>query len=196
MSTLSQFEDQFRGPNSSPIWRRLGLIGIFVVAVANFAPTGVAHADGHLKFPIGEGEFSWDSYHAFAKEHDYSGQHLSLATRWTGSGELIKNNMLAYFAEATGATVSHVGSQTFKQDVVVAAEGGTSANITGIQLPGLGADLAKRGFFTPLCSDMADCELADWVRDNYASGQAWVDLPMWEGPGGRSTFSVFITTPT
>ena len=159
-----------------------------MVAVAIVALTGVAHADSHLKFPIGEGKFSWDSYHAFAKEHDYSGQHLSLATRWTGPGEQIVNNMLAYFAEATGATASHVGSQTFKQDVVANAEGGTSANITLIQLPGFGADLAKRGFFTPLCSDMADCELADWVRDNYASGQSWVDIPMWEGPDGKKHF--------
>ena len=166
----------------------LGLIATFMVAVAIVALTGVAHADSHLKFPIGEGEFSWDSYHAFAKEHDYSGQHLSLATRMTGSSAQIVINMLAYFAEATGTTVSHVGSQTFKQDVVVAAEGGTSANITAIHLPGFGADLAKRGFFTPLCSDMADCELADWVRDNYASGQAWVDLPMWEGPDGKKHF--------
>ena len=43
--------------------KRFGLIGTLMVAI--FALTGVAHADGHLKFPIGEGEFSWDSYYAF-----------------------------------------------------------------------------------------------------------------------------------
>ncbi len=48
--------------------KRFGLIGTLMVAVAMVALTGVAHADGHLKFPIGEGGFNWDSYHAFAKE--------------------------------------------------------------------------------------------------------------------------------
>ena len=81
--------------------KRFGFIGTLMVAI--FALTGVAHADGHLKFPIGEGGFSWDSYHAFAKKHDYTGQQLTMTTRVTGSGEVLINNMMAYFNEATGA---------------------------------------------------------------------------------------------
>ena len=166
--------------------KRLEFIGTLMVAI--FALTGVAHADGHLIFPIGEGGFNWDSYHAFAKAHDYSGQQLTITTRQSGTSEDNVNNMLAYFAEATGAKVSHVGTQTFKQSVVANAEGGTSANITGIQLPGFGQDLAKRGFITPLCSDMDDCPLADYFRDNYAAGKDWVDLAIWEGPDGKKHF--------
>ena len=100
--------------------KRFGLIGTLMVAI--FALTGIAHADGHLMFPIGKG-FSWDSYHAFAKKHDYTGQQLTMTTRVTGSGEVLINNMMAYFNEATGAKAKHVGSQTYKQDVVANLEG-------------------------------------------------------------------------
>ena len=153
--------------------------------------TSVAHADDHLKFPIGEGEFSWDTYHAFANEHDYSGEQITVMTRFAGqAGDDIYETM-KYFAEATGAKTKHVGSQTFKQDVVANLEGGTPPEITGIQLPGFGQDLARRGFFTPLCEDPNDCEIADWIRDNYASGDSWVDLGIWEGPDGKKQFYGF-----
>ena len=163
--------------------KRFGFIGTLMVAI--FALTGVAHADSHLIFPIGEGGFNWDSYHAFAKAHDYSGQQLTITSRFTGGAAEELENMFAYFAEATGADVRHIGSQTFKQDVVASLEGGSPANLTGFSLPGFGADMAKRGFVTPLCSDMANCELADWFRDNYSSGQDWLNFAIWEGPDGK-----------
>ena len=164
--------------------KRFGFIGTLMVAI--FALTGVAHADDHLKFPIGEGGFTWASYHDFAKAHDYSGQQLTITTRTGGANETDLNNVLAYFAEATGAKVSHLGNlKDFKQAVVTNHEGGTSPNITGIQLVGFGKDMAKRGAFTPQCYDMANCELLDWFRDNYASGQDWIDSGTWEGPDGK-----------
>ena len=40
--------------------KRFGFIGTLMVAIV--ALTGVAHADGHLKFPIEKrGQFHWDS---------------------------------------------------------------------------------------------------------------------------------------
>ena len=81
-----------------------------MVAVAMVALTGVAHADGHLKFPIGEGEFSWDSYHVFAKAHDYSGQQLTIFGQWTGLDAEIFEAVIAYFEEATGADVRYKGA--------------------------------------------------------------------------------------
>ena len=48
--------------------KTLDLMRAFMVAAAGVTLTGAAHADGHLKFPIGEGEFSWNTYHDFAME--------------------------------------------------------------------------------------------------------------------------------
>ena len=148
--------------------KRFGFIGTLMVAI--FALTGIAHADGHLMFPIGKG-FNWDSYHAFVKAHDYSGQKLTVTTRHTGGVAEQMENVLAYFAEATGAEVNHRGTQTFKQDVAANAEAGASANITAFALPGFAADLAKRGLVTPLCSDLIDCKYLDLMHENIFQSQ-------------------------
>ena len=163
--------------------KRFGLIGTLMVAVAMVALTGVAHADGHLKFPIGEGEFSWDSYHAFAKANDFSGQQLTIIGPWSAADEDKIVAMFAYFAEATSADVRYTGSQNFSQEVMVDAEAGSSANLTASALPGLLATIAKRGFLTKL-----DPDIAGWIRDNYAAGQSFVDLGTYVGPDGKKAF--------
>jgi alpha-glucoside transport system substrate-binding protein len=58
--------------------------------------------------------------------------------------------LLAYFAEATGADVRYVGSDSFEQQIVVDAEAGSAPNIAVFPQPGLAADMAARGFLTPL----------------------------------------------
>ena len=165
---------------------RFGFIGTLMVAI--FALTGVAYADGHLKFPIGEGEFSWDTYHAFAMEHDYTGQQLTVTTRFAGGpGDNLYESM-KYFAEATGADVRHNGTQNFKQEVTTNLEAGSPANVTAFSLVGFLAGMAKRGFLTPLCSDLADCDLADYIRNTYASGESFVKYGSAKGPDGKDHF--------
>ena len=165
--------------------KRFGFIGTLMVAI--FALTGVAHADGHLKFPIGEGEFSWDSYHAFAKEHDLSGQQLTIFGQWIGPDEEKAEVIWRLFAEATGADVRYTGrGGSFSQDLMIDAEAGSAANIAFHALVGLGADMAKRGFLTPLGEDTSD-----WIRENYAAGQSYADLGTAAGPDGNKAFYGF-----
>ena len=170
--------------------KRFGFIGTLMVAI--FALTGIAHAQAvdpnNLIFPIGEGKLNWDSYHAFAKAHDYTGQKLTMTSRLTGTTEDRLENMLAYFAKATGAEVVHQGSQTFKQDVVANLEGGSPANITAFALPGFARDMLKRGFLTPLCEDPNNCQIVDWQKKNYANGDVLSDLATWKGPDGKEHF--------
>jgi alpha-glucoside transport system substrate-binding protein len=56
--------------------------------------------------------------------------------------------VLAYFAEATGATVNYSGSDSFEQDIVIAAQAGSPPNIAVFPQPGLAEDMAARGFLT------------------------------------------------
>ena len=166
--------------------KRFGLIGTSLVAISALIG-GVAHADGHLLFPIGEGEFSWDSYHAFAKEHDYSGQQLTIFGPWAGLDEEIFENVIAYFEEATGADVRYRGTGGGVAEIfIVDAEAGTSANISIFPLPGFAADMAKRGFLTKL-----DPDTAGWIRDNYAAGQSYADLGTYAGPDGNKALYGF-----
>ncbi len=168
--------------------KSLGLIRAFVVAAASVTLTGVAHADGHLIFPIDEGEFSWDSYHAFAKEHDYSGQQLTVTSRFAGEQADLIFAAMQYFGEATGADVRHNGTQNFKQEVTTNLEAGSPANITAFSLVGFLAGMAERGFLSPLCSDLADCDLADYIRNTYASGESWIKYGSAKGPDGKDHF--------
>ena len=143
----------------------------------------MANADGHLPFAPGEGAFSWDSYTAFAEDTDLSGQTLTISGPWTGAEKDKFEVVLAYFEAATGAQVQYSGSDSFEQDIVISARSGSAPNLAVFPQPGLAADLASQGLLTPLPQDTAD-----WVAQNYAAGQSWVDLATYPGADGASGF--------
>lgn len=147
---------------------------------------GTAQAQA-LKFPPGEGDaFTWDSYEGFADAHDLSGRTLSITGPWIGPDKLLVESVLAYFEAATGAEVAYSGSDSFEQDIVIAARAGSAPDIAVFPQPGLAADMAARGFLSPLGQDTAD-----WVRENYAAGESWVDLGTYEGPDGAEALYGF-----
>ncbi|WP_422073303.1 ABC transporter substrate-binding protein [Tranquillimonas rosea] len=133
-----------------------------------------------LRFPVGEGAFNWDSYNSYADSHDYSGASLSIEGPWTGSDKDLVDSVIAYFNEATGADVRYSGSDSFENDFVIAAEAGTPPDMAVFPQPGLAADMAQRGYLEPLADGTGD-----WVRENYAAGESWVDLGTFEGPEGE-----------
>jgi len=136
--------------------------------------------------PGSDDRFNWESYDEFAATHDLSGQTVTLSGPWTGLDAEMVRNTLAYFAAATGATVNYSGSDSFEQDIVIAAQAGSAPNLAVFPQPGLARDMAARGFLSPL-----DDGLADWVRDNYAAGQSWVDLGTYPGPDGAEALYGF-----
>ncbi|NIZ13786.1 ABC transporter substrate-binding protein [Phaeobacter sp. HF9A] len=138
---------------------------------------GAAQAQD-LVFPVGEGDFNWDSY-AELQKMDLSGEQVTVFGPWLGPDQELVESVLAYFAAATGADVRYAGSDSFEQQVLVDAEAGSAPNVSVFPQPGLVADMASRGFVTPLGE-----ETADWVRENYAAGQSWVDLGTFTGPDG------------
>ncbi|MBI1418256.1 MAG: extracellular solute-binding protein [Limimaricola sp.] len=151
-----------------------------VAAVAMVA--GTAHADPTaLKFPIGEGAFNWDSYNAFKAAHDLSGQEVTILGPWLGPDQENVQNMLNYFEAATGAKVSYVGSDSFEQQIRIDTQAGSAPNLAAFPQPGLMGDLAKLGYLTPLPDGTAD-----WVKNNYAAGQSWVDLGTAQGADGQN----------
>lgn len=156
--------------------KKLLLSGVTTFVLAS----GIAHADNHLIYKPGDGPFNWDSYEAFAAANDFSGQELTMTGPWTGEDSKIVNNMLAYFEAATGAKVAYSGSDSFEQDIVISAQADSAPNIAVFPQPGLAADMAAKGFLSPLGE-----ETADWVRDNYAAGQSWVDLGTYADKSGN-----------
>ncbi|PZX17527.1 alpha-glucoside transport system substrate-binding protein [Palleronia aestuarii] len=145
--------------------------------------TGMSVAQS-LEFPIGEGEFNWDSYQSFADSHDLSGQSMDITGPWTGADDALFSNVIAYFEEATGASVNYSGSDSFEQDIVISTEANSAPNIAVFPQPGLIADLARRGEITPLGE-----ETSSWIAENYAAGDSWVDLATFSGPDGEELFA-------
>ena len=156
----------------------------FYLGTAALALVAGTAAAQDLRFPVGEGEFNWDSYNQFAEAHDYSGQSLNIGGPWTGADADLVESVIAYFEEATGADVSYNGSDGFENDFVISAEAGSAPDLAAFPQPGLMADMAARGFLTPLGEDSAQ-----WLRDNYAAGESWVSLGSAEGQdGGEALF--------
>ena len=147
---------------------------------------GTAGAQELIFTPGEEDRFNWDSFDAFAEDHDLDGETVSISGPWTGRDAEMVENVLAYFKEATGAEVNYSGSDSFEQDIVISAEAGSSPNIAVFPQPGLASDMAERGHLEPLGDDFAD-----WVHDNYAAGEAWAELATYEGPDGEDIFGLF-----
>lgn len=150
-------------------------LGIAALALsANFA-----YADGHLKFAPGDdARFHWDSYEAL-KSVDLKGETITVFGPWLGPDKELVESVIAYFEEATGADVKYSGSDSFETQIVIDTEAGAAPNVSIFPQPGLAADLAAKGHLTPLAAGTAD-----WVRENYAAGQSWVDLGTYAGKDG------------
>ncbi|MEM9709098.1 MAG: ABC transporter substrate-binding protein [Pseudomonadota bacterium] len=148
---------------------------------------GTVHAGGHLAFPVGEGPFDWAGYEAWAASApDLSGQEVTVFGPWLTPEDDFFRNVLAYFADATGAEVVYTGSDGFEQQIQIDAEAGSAPNIAVYPQPGLASDMAARGQLAPLPDGMAS-----WVADNYAAGQSWLDLGTYPDANGDPQFYGF-----
>jgi len=146
-----------------------------------------ALADGHLPFAPGEGEFTWDSYTAWADgAPDLSGQQVTIFGPYLSPESEILSTVLAYFEDATGAEAVYTGSDSFEQQIVIDAEAGSPPNIAIFPQPGLAADMAASGLLTPLADD-----IGPWIRDNYSAAQSWIDLGTYADPNGEDQLYAF-----
>lgn len=113
-------------------------------------------------------------------------EQLTVFGPWLGPDQEVVEQVLAAFAEKSGHDVRYVGSDSFEQQIVVDAEAGSAPNIAIFPQPGLAADMASKGFLAPLKDGTAD-----WVRDNYAAGQSWVDLGTYANDKGEKNLYGF-----
>ena len=162
--------------------RTISLLVVLTFAFGLLAG-GIVSAQDELVFPIGEGDFQWGDLDAF-NEMDLSGQEVVVSSPWGNEGDrALVESVFAYFEQATGADVVHIGSDSFEQQIVIDLQGGSPPNIAVFPQPGLAANQAAQGFLVPLGD-----EFEQKVMDNYAAAQSWVDLGTYEGPDGEDNF--------
>lgn len=158
------------------------LAGVSAFAIAL---TSGAYAQ-ELKFPKGEGAFSWDSLQAFADAHtDLAGQKLTIWGPWReGGGEKeMFESVLAYFEDATGVDVEYGSSENYEQQAQIDAAAGSPANVTMLPQPGLLADMASKGYLVPLDDDMKAR-----VESEFAAGSSFVSLGTYKDQSGTEQF--------
>ncbi|EAQ05205.1 MULTISPECIES: ABC transporter substrate-binding protein [Yoonia] len=107
-------------------------------------------------------------------------EQITVFGPWLGPDQANVEQVLAAFAAASGHDVRYSGSDSFEQQIVIDAEAGSAPNVAVFPQPGLAADMARRGFLTPLPAGTGD-----WLLENYAAGQSWVDLGTYTGPEGN-----------
>ena len=117
---------------------------------------------------------------------DFSGQTVTISSPWEGQDEVLVNEVLDCFEQATGATVEHSGSGEFEQLIVTDIRAGTAPNVAVFPQPGLAADLAAEGGLIALGDD-----LASWMTENYGAGASWVELGTYADAGGQDQFFAF-----
>lgn len=115
-----------------------------------------------------------------------SAADLTIFGPWLGPDEAQVQKVIDVFRADTGLDVAYVGSDSFEQQIMIDAEAGSAPNIAIFPQPGLAADMAARGFLTPLAEGTGD-----WVRDNYAAGQSWVDLGTYADKAGADNLYGF-----
>lgn len=146
-------------------------------ALALLAGTG--HAQDLVFAPGEDARFNWASYEDFAAANDHTGESITVFGPWLGPDQELVLSIIAYFNAATGADVRYSGSDSFEQQIVIDTQAGSPPDVAVFPQPGLAATLASQGFLVPLGG-----ETADWVRENYAAGQSWVDLGTYPDAAG------------
>ena len=158
-----------------------------LLALAVGCGSALAGSHINMKFKPGEdARFNWASFDAFAKKHDLSGQKLSIFGPWRAADQKLVESMIDYFEAATGAEVTYSSSENYEQQAVIDTEAGSPSDITVLPQPGLLANLASKGYLKPLGE-----ETANWMKENYAAGQSWVDLGSFNGKDGNKAFYAF-----
>jgi alpha-glucoside transport system substrate-binding protein len=158
---------------------------LMTAALALLMAGGAAAAD--LKFKPGEdSKFNWQSFEDFKKGHDLKGQTLTIFGPWRGEDEALFKVVYAYFTEATGVEIKYSSSENYEQQIVIDTQAGSPPDVAILPQPGLIADLASKGYLTPLGD-----ETQKWLLDNYAAGQSWVDLSTYKGKDGNAALFAF-----
>lgn len=157
-----------------------------LLALLVFGLFAVPAAAQNFVYPIGEdARFHWEDLDRF-NDIDLSGEEITVFGPWIEPDQSLINSVLDYFRNATGADVVYSGSDSFEQQIVIDIQAGSPPNLAIFPQPGLAADTASRGGLAPLSDD-----LRDWVLENYAAGQSWVDLGTYADENGEEQFFGF-----
>jgi alpha-glucoside transport system substrate-binding protein len=162
--------------------RKVITLTIVLVLIAAAIPTVLAQ-DTDYVFPIGEGGFHWENLDAF-NGFDMGGEEVVFFGPWVSTeGEQVQE-IVKYFNNAvTNGSVTYIGSDSFEQQIVIDIDSGDPPNLAAFPQPGLAGNMAAQGGLVPLSDDVKQ-----YVLDNFAAGQSWVDFATYANEAGEATY--------
>lgn len=108
----------------------------------------------------------------------YEGTVVTMAGPFTDQDEVVFNDSIAGFEEATGIDIQYEGSKEFEANINIRLDGGDRPDIVDYPQPGLLQYAVEKGY----ALDMEELINPDWIKENYS--EAWRDLGTFEGPDG------------
>ncbi len=108
----------------------------------------------------------------------YDGTVVTMAGPFTDQDEVVFNDSIAGFEEATGIDIQYEGSKEFEATINIRLDGGDRPDIVDYPQPGLLQYAVSKGY----ALDLEEIIDPDWIKENYS--EAWQSLGTFEGPDG------------
>ncbi len=108
----------------------------------------------------------------------YEGAVVTMAGPFTDQDEVIFNDSIASFEEATGIDIQYEGSKEFEANINIRLDGGDRPDIVDYPQPGLLQYAVDKGY----ALDMEDLINPEWIKQNYS--EAWQNLATFDTPDG------------
>ena len=109
----------------------------------------------------------------------YDGTVVTMSGPFTDQDEVIFNDSIASFEEATGIDIQYEGSKEFEANINIRLDGGDRPDIVDYPQPGLLKYAVSQGY----ALDLEEIIDPDWIKENYS--EAWQKLGTFEGPDGE-----------
>ncbi len=108
----------------------------------------------------------------------YDGTVVTMAGPFTDQDEVVFNDSIAGFEEATGIDIQYEGSKEFEANINIRLDGGDRPDIVDYPQPGLLQYAVSKGY----ALDLEEIIDPDWIKENYS--EAWQNLGTFEGQDG------------
>ena len=161
------------------LWSTLAilLIGTMLLGACQAAATKVPVVDDETPVdtvaPLPQGQELANAYAGM-----YKGTVVTMAGPFTDQDEVVFNDSIKAFEDATGIDIQYTGSKEFEANINIRLDGGDAPDIADYPQPGLLRYAVEKGY----AIDMETLIDPDWIKTNYT--QAWQDLGTMTGPNG------------
>lgn len=161
------------------LWSTLAilLIATMLLGACQAAATEVPVVDDETPVdtvaPLPQGQELANAYAGM-----YKGTVVTMAGPFTDQDEVVFNDSIKAFEDATGIDIQYTGSKEFEANINIRLDGGDAPDIADYPQPGLLRYAVEKGY----AIDMNTLIDPDWIKTNYT--QAWQDLGTMTGPDG------------